>query len=517
DKKGRAEVMKELEKLVNAKVVLKAGRGKYKLNSKFQDTKTTSKHYIIGRVEQKRSGMAFVIPQGKQDDTPDESTVDDIFVADGNLGNALNGDLVKVVLFPARKGKRLEGQVVEIVQRSKRQLVGSIQIRNGVAFFAPDNTILRRDVIIPGKNLRKAKTGDKVVVRILDWASGHRNPIGEVVNVLGKPGSNDVEMLSILAESDFPVSFPKAVELEAEAIPTEIPEKEILRRRDFRDVTTFTIDPADAKDFDDALSFEVLESGLYRVGIHIADVSYYVKPGSGIDTEAYKRGTSVYLVDRTIPMLPEALSNNLCSLRPDEDKLCYSAVFDLDDKAKVHKEWFGHTVIRSNRRFNYEEAQQIIETGEGDLSEAILQLHKLAQVMRKQRFDNNAISFETEEVKFKLDENGKPIGVYLKEQKEANWLIEEFMLLANKRVAEKIGKKRTATQPANVFVYRVHDKPLEDKLGIFKNFVKKLGFDLKTTSTKAFSSSLNKMLEGEKGKPDYDMLSKLSIRIMARA
>ena len=517
DKKGRAEVMKELEKLVNAKVVLKAGRGKYKLNSKFQDTKTTGKHYIVGRVEQKRSGMAFVIPQGKQDDTPDESTIDDIFVADGNLGNALNGDLVKVVLFPARKGKRLEGQVVEVVQRSKRQLVGTIHIKQGIAFFVPDNTILRRDVIIPGKNLRKAKTGDKVVVRILDWSGNHRNPIGEVLNVLGKPGSNDVEMLSILAESDFPVSFPKAVELETEAIPTEIPEKEILRRRDFRDVTTFTIDPADAKDFDDALSFEVLENGLYRVGIHIADVSYYVKPGSGIDAEAYSRGTSVYLVDRTIPMLPEALSNNLCSLRPDEDKLCYSAVFDLDDKAKVHKEWFGHTVIRSNRRFDYEQAQQIIETGEGDLSEAILQLHKLAQAMRKQRFDNNAISFETEEVKFKLDENGKPIGVYLKEQKEANWLIEEFMLLANKRVAEKIGKKRTATQPTNVFVYRVHDKPLEDKLGIFKNFVKKLGFDLKTTSTKAFSSSLNKMLEGEKGKPDYDMLSKLSIRIMARA
>ena len=517
DKKGRAEVMKELGKLVNAKVVLKAGRGKYKLNSKFQDTKTTGKHYIVGRVEQKRSGMAFVIPQGKQDDTAEESTIDDIFVADGNLGNALNGDLVKVVRFPARKGKRLEGQVVEVVQRSKRQLVGTIHIKQGIAFFVPDNTILRRDVIIPGKQLRKAKTGDKVVVHILDWASGHRNPIGEVLNVLGKPGSNEVEMLSILAESDFPVTFPKAVEQEAEAIPTEIPEKEILRRRDFRDVTTFTIDPADAKDFDDALSFEVLESGLYRVGIHIADVSYYVKPGSGIDQEAYNRGTSVYLVDRTIPMLPEALSNNLCSLRPDEDKLCYSAVFDLDDKAKVHKEWFGHTVIRSNRRFDYEQAQQIIETGEGDLSEAILQLHKLAQVMRKQRFDNNAISFETEEVKFKLDENGKPIGVYLKEQKEANWLIEEFMLLANKRVAEKIGKKRTATQPTNVFVYRVHDKPLEDKLGIFKNFVKKLGFDLKTTSTKAFSSSLNKMLEGEKGKPDYDMLSKLSIRIMARA
>ena len=516
DKKGREEVKQQLEKLINTKIVLKAGRGKYKLNSKYQDSKTTGKNYIIGRVEVKRSGMAFIIPQNNQNGTLEESTLDDIFVSDVNLGNALNNDIVKIVVYPVRKGKRLEGQVVEVVQRSRKQLVGTIQIRKGVAIFVPDNAILRRDVIIPNRDLRKAKSGDKVVVRIIDWKAGSRNPIGEVVNVLGKPGSNDVEMLSILADSDFPVSFPREVEEEAKNIPTEISEKEILRRRDFRSITTFTIDPADAKDFDDALSYEKLENGFHRVGIHIADVSFYVKPGSIIDSEAYNRGTSVYLVDRTIPMLPEVLSNNLCSLRPNEDKLCYSAVFDIDDNSKVHKEWFGRTVINSDRRYSYEEAQEIIESGNGDLSEEILQLHKLAQIFRKQRFDNNAITFDTEEVKFKLDEHGKPIGVYLKEQKEANWLIEEFMLLANRKVAEKIGKRRTK-QPENVFVYRVHDKPLDEKLNTFRNFVKKLGFELKTSSTKSFNSSLNSMLESQKGKPDYDMLSKLSIKIMARA
>lgn len=517
DKKGREEVKQELDKLINAHIVTKAGRGKYTINNKYKNTKTTGKNYIVGRVEMKRSGMAFVIPQNAKNDSPEESKTDEIFVADGNLSNALNNDIVKVVVYPARKGKRMEGQVIEIVQRSKRQLVGTIQTRKGIAYFIPDNAIIRRDVIIPGRHLRKAKNGDKVVVRIIDWENKSRNPIGEVVNVLGKPGNNDVEMLSILAESDFPIAFPENVEEEARNIPTIIPENEILKRRDFRNVTTFTIDPADAKDFDDALSYELLENGLHRVGIHIADVSFYVKQCSLLDQEAYNRGTSVYLVDRTIPMLPEVLSNNLCSLRPNEEKLCYSAVFDIDEKAKVHKEWFGRTIIKSDRRFAYEEAQSIIESGEGDLSNEILQLHKLAQIMRKQRFDNNAISFETEEVKFKLDENGKPIGVYLKEQKEANWLIEEFMLLANKRVAEKIGKRRSLTQPQNVFVYRVHDKPLDEKLNTFKNFVKKLGFDLKTSSTKAFNSSLNAMLEGQKGKPDYDMLSKLSIKIMARA
>ncbi len=513
DKQGREQVKQQIEHLVEAKLLLKAGRGKYRINHKQLTAKETGRNYVTGRIEIKRSGTAFVIPEQR----PGDAESEDIFIADGNLGHALNNDLVKVVLFPTRRGKRPEGQVVQVIERSKKQLVGTISIKKGVAYFIPDNVYFHRDIIIPGRLLRKAKSGDKVVVVIVDWVSGTRSPLGEVIHVLGKPGNNNVEMLAILAENDFPLKFPKEVEEEAEQIPTDIPLAEIQRRRDFREVTTFTIDPADAKDFDDALSYELLENGLHRVGIHIADVSHYVRPGSSIDKEAYQRGTSVYLVDRTIPMLPEALSNNLCSLRPGEEKLCYSAVFDIDDQAKVHKEWFGHTIIKSDKRFNYEEAQQIIETGKGDFSDILLKLNELAQIMRQQRFDNHAINFETEEVKFKLDEEGHPIGVYLKVQKEANWLIEEFMLLANRKVAEKIGRKRTTGKAPNVFVYRIHDKPLDEKLNTFKNFVKKLGFNLKTTSTKAFSSSLNNMLEQQKGKLDYDMLSKLSIRIMARA
>lgn len=518
DKKGREEVKDQIEQLVHAKLLLKAGRGKFKINYKqFKGTGDHGRNYVVGRIEMKRSGMSFVIPQNDKNDTLEESLSEDIFIADGNLGNALNNDIVKVAIFPTRKGKRPEGQVVSIIQRSKKQIVGTISIKKGIAYFIPDNLLYRRDIIIPGRLLKKAKTGDKVVVVIVDWPNGTHNPLGEVLHVLGKPGENNVEMLAILAENDFPLKFPAKVEEEANNIPVNIPEKEILKRRDFRSVTTFTIDPADAKDFDDALSFEKLENGLYRIGIHIADVTHYVRPGTALDAEAFSRGTSVYLVDRTIPMLPEALSNNLCSLRPHEDKLCYSAVFDLDDTAKVHKEWFGHTVINSDRRFNYEEAQSIIDTGEGDLSDVILKLNNLAQILRQKRFDNNAINFETEEVKFKLDENAHPIGVYLKVQKEANWLIEEFMLLANKKVAEKIGRKRLTNKVPNTFVYRVHDKPIDEKLATFKNFVKKLGIELSTKSNKAFSSSINQMLADQKGKPDYDMLSKLCIRTMSRA
>ncbi len=517
DKKGREQVKQTIDRLVAAKQLLKSGRGKYRINYKQVSGKDSHRNYVVGRIEMKRSGMAFVVPQEEPVNKTDESLSDDIFIADGNLGTALHNDIVKVLVFPTRRGKRREGQVVEVVTRSKKQLVGTINIQKGVAYFIPDNAYFRRDVIIPGRLLKKAKSGDKVVVVITDWVHGTRSPLGEVIHVLGKPGGNEVEMLSILAENDFPLKFPKAVEEAAEAIPKEITADDLKGRRDFRSVTTFTIDPEDAKDFDDALSYEKLGEGLFRVGIHIADVSHYVKPGSAIDAEAYERGTSVYLVDRTIPMLPEALSNNLCSLRPHEDKLCYSAVFDIDENAKVHKEWFGHTVINSNHRFNYEEAQEIIETGKGDLAKEMLQLHKIAQVLRKKRFDNNAINFETEEVKFKLDENAHPIGVYLKVQKEANWLIEEFMLLANRRVAEKVGRKRTNPDKPNVFVYRVHDKPLDEKLNTFKNFVKKLGFDLRTSSVKTLNASLNSMLASEKGKPDYNMLSKLSIRIMARA
>jgi ribonuclease R len=313
------------------------------------------------------------------------------------------------------------------------------------------------------------------------------------------------------------LAFPDEVEDEAAALNRPIPESEINKRRDFRTVPTFTIDPADAKDFDDAISYEKLENGHHRIGVHIADVSYYVRPGSWLDQEAYHRGTSVYLVDRTIPMFPEVLSNNLCSLRPQEDKLCYSAVFDLDDQAKVHKEWFGRTVIHSDRRFSYEEAQEVIETERGDFSECILPAHHLAQVLRKERFEHNAINFETEEVRFKLDDKGKPIGVYLKIQKEANFLIEEFMLLTNKKVAEKVGKRRSRNQEIKTFVYRVHDEPIPDKLETFKNFVHSIGYEIKTTSKKAVVSSFHTLFEETKGKGEYDMLTKLSIRLMSKA
>ncbi|MBO4645342.1 MAG: ribonuclease R [Bacteroidales bacterium] len=508
DKKGREEVKEAIEKLVRTKILLKAGRGNYRINSKFLTKESTGRNYATGRLEVKQSGAAFVLQEGD---------AEDIFIAERHIGNALHNDLVKVLLFPPRKDSKPEGQIVEILERSTKQLVGVIQIEKGIAFFTPDSNHYRRDILIPGRLLKKAKSGYKVVVRIVDWTPGSKNPIGEVIKVLGKPGNNDVEMQSILAENDFPLSFPQEAEEEATRMERPITAEEIRKRRDFRNVTTFTVDPADAKDFDDALSYERLPNGHHQIGVHIADVSYYVKPGSAIDREAYERGTSVYLVDRTIPMLPEALSNNLCSLRPHEDKLCFSAIFEMDDNARVVKEWFGHTVINSNERFCYEEVQETIDSGKGKLAEEILQINGLARILRRKRFENNAINFETEEVKFKLDENAKPIGVYIKVSTEANFMIEEFMLLANKRVAEKIGKKTTANREPKTFVYRVHDKPLEEKLATFRNFVKKIGYEFKLGSTKVIASSYNNLLEQAKGSQEYDMLSKLSIRTMARA
>ena len=509
DRQGREQVKALINEFVDAHIVIHAGRGKYKINPKYLTQKTTNKNFMVGRVQINRSGTAFVISEN--------DLAEDVFVAEANLSNALHNDLVKVLVFPARNKRSPEGEVVEVIERSKKQLVGTIQISKGIAYFIPDNPVYRRDILIPGRMLNGAKSGEKVVVVITDWVAGTRSPLGEVRFVLGKPGENNVEMNAILAENDFPLAFPETVLNECADINPNIPEKEIRSRRDFRNVTTFTIDPADAKDFDDAISYEKLENGLHRVGVHIADVSYYVRPNSEIDKEAYSRGTSIYLVDRTIPMLPEKLCNELCSLKPNEEKLCYSAVFDLDDNAKVHKEWFGRTVINSNRRFTYEEAQEIIESQSGELAEEILNVHNLSQVLRKQRFDNHAINFETEEVKFKLDENSKPIGVYLKVQKKANYLIEEMMLLANRHVAEKIGKKTKKNKEIKTFVYRVHDEPIEDKLATFKNFVGKLGYDLQAGNRKQFTESLNKMLEAAKEKNEYGLLGKLSVRIMARA
>ena len=509
DRKGRETVKQIISDFLDAKILFHAGRGKYCINPKYLTKENTGKNYVIGKLSVSKNGAAYVVTENAGDE--------DIFVAEGNLSNALHNDIVRVNVYPVRHRRRPEGQVVEIVERSKKQLVGNISISKGIAYFIADNASYRRDILIPGRLLNGAKTGDKVVVVITDWVAGTRSPLGEVVHVLGKPGNNDVEMNAILAGSDFPLKFSDAVQKECENINTNISEKEIALRRDFRNTVTFTIDPADAKDFDDAISYENLGNGMHRVGIHIADVSYYVTPNSAIDKEAYERGTSVYLVDRTISMLPEKLSNELCSLRPNEDKLCYSAVFDLDDHAKVHKEWFGRTVINSNRRFNYDEAQNIIETKQGDYADIVLKINDLSQKLRQQRFDNNAINFETDEVRFKLDENGKPIGVYLKVQRESNWLIEEMMLLANKRVAERIGKKTSRFKEVKTFIYRIHDEPVGDKVAQFKSFVSKMGFELKTGNRKQFTKSLNEMLEASKERNEYELLSKLSIRVMARA
>jgi ribonuclease R len=515
DKAGREKVKQFLTEFADAKIVLLAGRGKYKINPKYLNTKTTNRNYMIGRLQVRGSGSGYVVPENAAPESTNE--LEDVFVPDSRQNNALNNDLVKVLVFPARKNRRPEGEIVEVIERSQSQLVGIMKIEKKVAYFIPDNPSVRRDVLIPEEMLQGAKNGDKVVITIADWVTGTRSPLGKIVYVLGKPGNNDVEMKSILAEHNFPLNFPQSVEDAADAIDKHITKEDIKKRRDFRPVFTFTIDPADAKDFDDALSYEKLDNGLHRIGIHIADVSHYVKPDSVIDKEAYQRATSIYLVDRTIPMLPEVLSNNLCSLRPHEDKLCYSAVFDLDDNAKVHKEWYGRTVIHSDHRFNYEEAQGIIEQQNPEFADNILQVDKLARIMRRQRFENHAMNFETTEVKFRLDEAGKPIGVYIKEDKEANFLIEEFMLLANRKVAELVGRKMSKKDAPKTFIYRIHDEPILDKVDTFKNFVKRLGFDIRTGSKKALSSSLNEMFRQLKGRSEYNMLTRLSIRLMARA
>lgn len=463
--------------------------------------------YITGVVELTAKGSAYIIS--------DESE-EDVFVAFNNLKHALNGDKVKVLVYARKKNSRPEGEVVEIVERKKATFVGTVQLSENYAFLLPGGKQMPYDVFIPLHQLNGAKDGEKVVVKITDWPEKQKNPVGQVIEVLGLPGDNDAEMNAIMAEYELPVKFPPNVLKAAEKIDMAIPEKEIARRRDFREVVTFTIDPKDAKDFDDALSVRRLKDGLWEVGVHIADVSYYVAPDTVLDKEAYSRATSVYLVDRTIPMLPEKLSNGVCSLRPDEEKLCFSAVFKLNSDAQVQEEWFGRTVIRSNRRFTYEEAQEIIEGAEGDYKEEVLTLNRLAQKLREARFKNGAIDFDRVEVKFDLDEKGKPLGVYFKQSKEANKLIEEFMLLANRKVAEKIGKVKDKGK-AKTFVYRIHDKPLDDKLAEFNRFVAKFGYGLKLTSRKALTSSMNKLMQEVKARPEQNLIETLAVRTMAKA
>jgi ribonuclease R len=466
------------------------------------------KTFVEGKVDLTNDGSAFIVT-----DDADET---DIFVAPRKLRNALNGDRVKVYVYAKSRGKRQEGEVIEILQRAKMEFTGIVKLSDRYAFFIPDDRKMMHDIFIPMGELNGAKNGIKAVAEITDWPAQAKNPVGRIKHILGAQGENDTEMNAILAEYGFPLSFPKEVEHDAEEISANITPQEIAKRRDFRDVITFTIDPFDAKDFDDAISFKTLDNGNYEVGVHIADVSHYIIPDSALDKEAFDRGTSVYLVDRVIPMLPERLSNGLCSLRPNEEKLCFAAVFELDEKANIITEWFGKTIINSNRRFTYEEAQEVIETGQGDYSAEILKLNELAYILRDRKFKNGAISFETTEVKFHLDEKGKPTGVYVKERKDAHKLIEDFMLLANKKVAEFVSKKGKGKQKYT-FVYRAHDSPKPEALASFANFAARFGYKINTKSDKETAKSLNFLMEDVEGKKEQNVLTHLAIRSMAKA
>ncbi len=506
DKVTRALVNQALESMTKAGSIIELNRGKYKYNPELLADKIL-KTSVTGVVDMKQTGKAYIsVPELDED----------VFVAASNTGHALHGDTVKVHLFPMRKGRKTEGQIVEVVQRARTSFVGTVQISGKFAFLVPDDVSIPVDIFIPGESLRNARHGQKAIARMTDWPEHSKNPFGEIVQVLGQPGNNDVEMNSILATFDFPLQFKPETLKEAERIPVIISAEDIASRRDFRDLWTCTIDPPDAKDFDDALSLRKTEGGDWEVGVHIADVSHYVTPGTAIDSEAYDRGTSVYLVDRTIPMLPEKLSNLVCSLRPDEDKLCFSAVFIIDDKGTVLEEWYGKTIIRSKRRYSYEEVQQMIEGAEGDYKDQLMVLNRLATLLREERFRKGSIAFHSQEVKFILDEKGKPVDTYVKEQKEANMLIEDFMLLANRRVAELIGRKKDDKKP-RTFVYRIHDEPNQEKLQKFSEFLNKLGYKMNTGSRKGLAKSFNNLFEQIAGKGEKTMIETIAIRTMAKA
>jgi len=462
---------------------------------------------VTGKVDMAAAGYGFVVS---------DSFPEHIFVSQNNLNHALNGDTVKVNLYARRKSRGPEGEVTEIIERARETFVGVVEVSNRFAFLSSDSRHMPFDIFIPLEKLNGASDGQKAVARIVEWPKNTKNPFGEIIEVLGNQGDNDTEMHAILAEFGLPFKFPVQVEKVAEKISEAITNEEISSRRDFRAVPTFTIDPEDAKDYDDALSLQTLPNGNLEVGVHIADVTYYVKQDSEIDEEAYERATSIYLVDRTIPMIPEKLSNNICSLRPNEDKLCFSAVFEMDHDARLLNEWFGRTVINSDKRFSYQEAQQVIDTGEGACKNEVLVLHDLAQKLRNERFKSGSISFERDEVKFELDEKGRPVRVFFREYGTANELIEEFMLLANKRVASLIGKVEDKNAQ-KTFIYRVHDKPNIEKLEKFAEFISKFGHRINLGSSKKIADSLNKVLNDVKGKKEQDLVENLALRSMAKA
>ena len=514
DANGRNELIKKLVELKEKRRIGEVSRGSYKALA-------TTKTYHTGTVDITGRGNAFIVIEGMEDD---------VFIASNKLNRAFHRDTVEVYIYPRRKGKKLEGEVTKVLERYKTTFVGILDMQKTFAFVRPTDFRMYTDIFVSKENIGSSENGDKVIVEILDWKDNADSPVGKISHVLGKPGEHDTEIHSILAEYGLPYEFPTEVELFADKLDTGIKSEEIAKRRDMRDVLTFTIDPHDAKDFDDALSFRKLENGNYEIGIHIADVSHYLLPDTVLDEEAYNRATSVYLVDRVVPMLPEILSNNACSLRPNEEKYTFSAIFELNDKAQVLNQWFGRTVINSNERFAYEEAQHIIEEQSGSIPkdvsirgseyvvsnevvEATLILDRLAKLMRIKRMQSGAISFDKLEVRFNLNDKNEPISVYFKEAKDSNKLIEEFMLLANRKVAEFIGKQK----PEKTFIYRVHAEPDEEKLMSLNAIISRFGHKIDFKDKKTISNSLNKLLEDVKGQKEQNLVDTLAIRSMSKA
>jgi len=528
DDYNRGQLKKLIDQLIHSQQVKEAGRGKYKI--------AHQSRYYEGKLDVTTSGKAFFMC---------DELEKDIYIPSRNLNHGLHGDTVRVYAYNRqRSSKKQEGDVVEIIKRAKTKFVGSLQLQKNHGFVVPDDRRMYADFFIPIKHVNGAKDGDKVAVEMKDWPLNSKNPFGRIIDVLGRPGEHNTEIHAILFDYDLPYKFSEKVEADAAKLPIEITQKEIAKRRDMRKVLTFTIDPKDAKDFDDALSYQILPNGNYEIGIHIADVSHYVQPDTLLEEEAYNRATSVYLVDRVVPMLPEVLSNNVCSLRPNEEKLTFSAIFEINKNAEVLNQWFGRTVIYSDARFAYEEVQEIIENNKSQIpnpkhlnltipkeialsgesydvdpaiADAILKMDVLAKILRKNRMDSGAITFDKIEVRFDLNKDSEPIGIKFKHSKDANKLIEEFMLLANRKVAEFIGRKKDNTPSKNTFIYRIHDEPNEDKLAVLQQIIGKFGYSIDTRSTETLSKSINKLLEDVIDTPEENMIETLTIRSMSKA